>query len=393
MLGQCSRNFRDILESKKVQFKPIKSRLDVISLLVLIRDSLFTGAASKKPIVSEQEALCKLICFKQGPNMSNSQYFKKFTELVEVLKHLGTRLGEEHKKVIPILNSMVYDPLNPTEAEQHEARKVASKCYFATMFLLHSNKKRYGSLIANLANMHTRRKDKYPTTMSDAYKYLVDFQAPTTIYNTPDEGGVVFYTEGSGRGGGAGRGSGHGGGMGGGLGTGRGGNNSHTSAGRRHGQGNSGDSGQGNSADSGTSNLTVPDQTNLAKAQGRDNNIDDNSINSESSGYSCHDCNSPECLCWCLYYQAIVYFQQNNLSPDSLAMDSASSVNIVSQKSLLHGIYKLKKEEWIPIVTVGKEMVYLKYKGYLGDYPEPVWYYPQGMANIMSLYNVKNTTG
>eukprot|EP00957_Ditylum_brightwellii_P016803 1265056-Ditylum_brightwellii.AAC.1 len=70
-------------------------------------------------------------------------------------------------------------------------------------------------------------------------------------------------------------------------------------------------------------------------------------------------------------------------------MDSASSINIISQKLLLHGIFKLNKDQWIPIITVGKEIVYLKYKGYLGDYPEPAWYYPQGSANIMSLYNVK----
>eukprot|EP00957_Ditylum_brightwellii_P156744 11930454-Ditylum_brightwellii.AAC.1 len=47
------------------------------------------------------------------------------------------------------------------------------------MFLLHSDRKRYRSLVADLANAHTCSKDKYPTTMTNAYKYLVDFQAPT----------------------------------------------------------------------------------------------------------------------------------------------------------------------------------------------------------------------
>eukprot|EP00957_Ditylum_brightwellii_P055297 4191119-Ditylum_brightwellii.AAC.1 len=68
-------------------------------------------------------------------------------------------------------------------------------------------------------------------------------------------------------------------------------------------------------------------------------------------------------------------------------MDSASSVNIVTQKDLLRGIFKLDKSEWLPIITVGKEVVYLKYQGYLGEYPEAVWYYPEGTANIMSLFN------
>eukprot|EP00957_Ditylum_brightwellii_P026565 2008966-Ditylum_brightwellii.AAC.1 len=55
------------------------------------------------------------------------------------------------------------------------------------MFLLHSDRKRYGSLVVDLTNAHTRGKDKYPTTMTDTYKYLVDFQSPTVINNTPDK--------------------------------------------------------------------------------------------------------------------------------------------------------------------------------------------------------------
>eukprot|EP00957_Ditylum_brightwellii_P096288 7333653-Ditylum_brightwellii.AAC.1 len=162
------------------------------------------SAASKKPIVSEQDALSKLFRFKQGPNMSNSIYFEKFSELIEIVKHLGTRLNEEDAKLIPILTSIAYNPLNSTNAEMREARKIASERYYAVMFLLHSDRKRYGGLVANLANAHTHGKDEYLTTMTDAYKYLVDFQTPTVVHNTPDEGGVAFYTDGPGRGHGSG---------------------------------------------------------------------------------------------------------------------------------------------------------------------------------------------
>eukprot|EP00957_Ditylum_brightwellii_P124794 9512398-Ditylum_brightwellii.AAC.1 len=104
--------------------------------------------------------------------MSNSVYFKKFSELIKIVKHLGTRLGEEDAELIPILTLIAYNPLNPTNAEMRKARKIASERYYAIMFLLHSDKKRYGGLVPNLANAHTRGKDKYPTTMTNAYKYL-----------------------------------------------------------------------------------------------------------------------------------------------------------------------------------------------------------------------------
>eukprot|EP00957_Ditylum_brightwellii_P087706 6678882-Ditylum_brightwellii.AAC.1 len=68
VLGQCSRNVRDILDSRKDIFGPIKANLDVIRLLTLIQDSLYTGATTKKP---------------EGPAMSDSKFLERFSELVE----------------------------------------------------------------------------------------------------------------------------------------------------------------------------------------------------------------------------------------------------------------------------------------------------------------------
>eukprot|EP00957_Ditylum_brightwellii_P049588 3761422-Ditylum_brightwellii.AAC.1 len=95
--------------------------------------------------------------------------------------------------------------------------------------------------------------------MTDAYKYLVDFQAPTVIHNTPDKGG-----QGSGRGcvGGRGRNDGRG------------------SAGRG--------CGQGDPNGGGRSRQPIQDEANLTKADDGNDDIDDNSTNSEPSNYSCY---------------------------------------------------------------------------------------------------------
>jgi len=70
-------------------------------------------------------------------------------------------------------------------------------------------------------------------------------------------------------------------------------------------------------------------------------------------------------------------------------MDSCSSVNILSNPEMLTGIHRVAKSNWIQIVTVGKEAVYLRHEGYFAKYLEPVWYYPEGGANILSLHTVK----
>ena len=66
-------------------------------------------------------------------------------------------------------------------------------------------------------------------------------------------------------------------------------------------------------------------------------------------------------------------------------IDSGSTVNIIANKDLLHDVHKAER----PIsVQCNAGTVLLTEKGYLGDYPVPVWYNPKGVANIMSLNSV-----
>ncbi|KAG7345608.1 hypothetical protein IV203_033139 [Nitzschia inconspicua] len=65
--------------------------------------------------------------------------------------------------------------------------------------------------------------------------------------------------------------------------------------------------------------------------------------------------------------------------------DSCSSVDIVSNPDLLHDIHEAKN----PLVLhCNAGSVTLTHQGYLEGYPDPVWYYPDGIANILSLRNL-----
>ena len=72
--------------------------------------------------------------------------------------------------------------------------------------------------------------------------------------------------------------------------------------------------------------------------------------------------------------------------PDTwLLIDSCSTVDIISSPNLLHGIHKVPNPIWVRC-NVG--VTILDQMGYLGDYPRPVWYNPDGGANIMSMFNI-----
>jgi hypothetical protein len=71
---------------------------------------------------------------------------------------------------------------------------------------------------------------------------------------------------------------------------------------------------------------------------------------------------------------------------NTLLLDSCSTVNLIANKTLLHGIHTVPTTMHI---QCNAGITSTNLKGWLGDFPEPVWYNPDGVANIMSLFMVK----
>ena len=75
-----------------------------------------------------------------------------------------------------------------------------------------------------------------------------------------------------------------------------------------------------------------------------------------------------------------IAFQSNE---STLLLDSCSTLNLFADKSLLHDIHEVDKYMHVRCnagVTSTNLMAWFR------DFPEPVWYNPDGVANILSLY-------
>ena len=68
-----------------------------------------------------------------------------------------------------------------------------------------------------------------------------------------------------------------------------------------------------------------------------------------------------------------------------ILLDSCSSDNLISDRTLLHDIHQAARPL---VVHCNAGSMTLTEQGYFGSYPEPVWHNPSGLANIMSLNNV-----
>ena len=73
-------------------------------------------------------------------------------------------------------------------------------------------------------------------------------------------------------------------------------------------------------------------------------------------------------------------------SSTSFLLDSCSTVNLIVNKDLCHGIHKANTTMHIQCTT---RVATTNLQGCLGDFPEPVWYIPQRVTNILSFYIVQ----
>jgi hypothetical protein len=81
VLGQCSHTIRDRLEASP-DWNTINTSSDVLELLKLIQKSMYTKSTNHHPTHALYEAEAALIKFRQGDDMSNSDFLEKFKSLL-----------------------------------------------------------------------------------------------------------------------------------------------------------------------------------------------------------------------------------------------------------------------------------------------------------------------
>jgi hypothetical protein len=249
VIGQCSQALQNRMEANE-RWSQIKEDSDVMGLLELVQTCMIQRQTRQKPTHTLLDAETQVYAFKQR-HLANNEYYEKFKDLVTNAERLGSDIGAHSDRTDSILDEIAADPDMPTDGEKEQARERAKDQFLAVMFLVNSDRARYGSLVRDIENEYTRGSDTYPTTLSAAYDYLVNYRVDkTSNTHDADESGLSYYTEddsgrGDGRGGrGSGRGTGRGRGNRGGRGSGRG-NETRDGGGRGRGGEASGSGAQG----------------------------------------------------------------------------------------------------------------------------------------------------
>ena len=103
--------------------------------------------------------------------------------LVAVFEHCGGKPGRSKARVQALLDPSATGQRVSEEAVAAAIETVKQKAqdeYMGIALILKSDPKRYGQLVRNIQNDHTRGLGGYPKTLTDAYDILVNYKVASS---------------------------------------------------------------------------------------------------------------------------------------------------------------------------------------------------------------------
>ena len=383
--GQCS---DAVLEKVRGQanYATIHRDRDPVALLGLIRGVMFQYDSRKHRAVAIIELTSNMVS--QTRHMSDSEYLEKFRTRMSVIDSAGGTINMHHGLVTDALASQGLTRATASAAEMITSNAAARNRWEAVCFLLRSDQHRYGKLIQELANDYNKGRDCYPESLTEAYELMLhDDRGHDNRPRTHGDSGVAFNAVGDVAAGPA-------------TGTKAQANpRPDVTCNRCRRTGHFANKCAETKALDGTVLATataeeagpvavpavveVPSVTGAVHATIRfEDEGDRYDFQFLNDGEEVHQLND-----------GVLHSQHKGATgqpvPSSwILLDNQSTVDVFSNGALLRNI---RKSDTSCRISCNAGIVTTQLVGDLDGYPNPVWYHPEGIANILSLHRVGQT--
>jgi hypothetical protein len=357
--SQCSDAMRDKVQSQP-DFANISTERDGLRLLSTLRVIAFDYESTTFRILSINNARDAYYGFKQGANMSLQDYYEEFLNRYEVFIRTGGTDAADVGALEYIARRDAVDDVNDLNEDQVQEAKDWRQ---ATVFISNADKHRYERMRESLHNDFLSGNNRYPKTLTDAYSLLSHWKDKSIGQRTGNSNdGVAFATtaESSGTGNGSGKNKGR-------YWRNKKGNESNNDS------GNSGGEEVNKSTDGGSNNNNNSSSSYSTLSSSRSSSFCTNSssTSSQTTGTT--------------LYTWSFNMSGHNIPKTWILLDNQSTVDIFSNAELLSNI-RSSEEEMTIHCNAGQVTTNLI--GDLRGYGT-VWYSSKGIANILSLSNVR----
>ena len=200
--GQCDDDMKaTLMEDPK--FETINQEKDVLGLRKLLQNVNFAYTnKNEEPILAMWKAKSDFVKIRQGKGQSVSEYYERFKTLQEVTESLNIVVHDDlgFSEIIAREKGVDMNDLSDEQKEEFslKAMAVGRDRMIAIHFLLGADQDIYGSLLSNLRRLYLmNNKNEYPKDLTSAYSLLKGWSADRSGKITRQQLGVAFNTNGN----------------------------------------------------------------------------------------------------------------------------------------------------------------------------------------------------
>ena len=169
--GQCSKPIIEKIEAQH-DYAVVHNNRNPIGLLRLIQGVMF-NYNSKQYRAASIIRIIKPQIVTQSRYMSDSEYLEKFRTQLDVLKSAGGDICRHPGMITDELITLGVTAENATRQQLATCTTNARERFEGALFLLKSNEQRYGRLVQELANDYNKGRDDYPKSLTAAYELML----------------------------------------------------------------------------------------------------------------------------------------------------------------------------------------------------------------------------
>jgi len=171
--GQSSKTTQSKVETH-LNYAQCKNGYDCLGLLKILREIVFCSDDRQYKYKAEDQAKRTYYNLKQTLDMSCQEYFERVRNIVEVIKSLGGSLCDDMHLVD---ERPMPRPANGYTDQQYTGARVRIlNKTIAYGILVRADHGHYGKLIKEVENAFLKGNNDYPTTPTEAYNLLVNYQ-------------------------------------------------------------------------------------------------------------------------------------------------------------------------------------------------------------------------
>jgi Reverse transcriptase (RNA-dependent DNA polymerase) len=167
--GQCTDIMQQKLEAAD-EYNEIKANHDGLRLLTKIRDITYVFQTQKYCGQSGFEAKKKFMNQVQGKTTTIKEHLTSFNNLVDVIEHCGGTFTDDTRMRAFVLEGKDWDAM--TKKEQTAIDKAVRGHALGAAFILTSDRGRFGKLIEDMENDYVEGRNRWPSTVEEAYHRL-----------------------------------------------------------------------------------------------------------------------------------------------------------------------------------------------------------------------------